>query len=448
MAEVMPFVATRFSNRNGEDLARVLTPPYDVIDAKMQQGFYESDPHNIVRIDFGRENPSDTEFENRYSRSGETWKKWKSEGVIAEDPKKSFYVYEQEFALPDGRVVRRRGFFAAVKLEDFSEGGIRAHEHTFDGPKADRFRLMRATHSNMSPIFCLYDDPACTIDQLIAAGIEGQQPIECAFGEVTQRLWTLCKPSVIEAIRAAMAKQTLFIADGHHRYETSLLYRDEMRQALRQKNGRQPYDYTLMYLNNIHDEGLVILPTHRVLSREACMGTEIEEILEDLREFFDVEPLKIDMGDLENEARRVMGLLATAGEQGIAFIMSLCKGRAFLLKLKPDADLDAMIDEEDVSPLIKRLDVTILHRYIINHAWLGNPEIELDDQDVNYVKDAAQALSCMSHTKWGVAFLLNPTRIEQVCEIARAGMRMPHKSTYFYPKLVTGMVMRDMNSPW
>jgi uncharacterized protein (DUF1015 family) len=245
-----------------------------------------------------------------------------------------------------------------------------------------------------------------------------------------------------------MAPRTLYIADGHHRYETSLLYRDEMRSALRRLNGRQSYDYTMIYMNNIHDEGLVVLPTHRILTKEACLGVDSDETLADLSESFDIEPLRIEAADLGAEAARVTGLLAGAGAERPAIVMLLPKGRVYLLKLKPQANVAEMIDDEAVPDAIKALDVTLLHQYIINRVWLGNPEIELDDQDVRYEKDAACVLKSMQTCRFGVAFLLNPTRIEQVCEIAGRGLRMPHKSTYFYPKLLTGLVMRDMNSPW
>lgn len=448
MAEVLPFVATRFTTREGDELSRLLTPPYDVIDGKMQQGFYDANPHNIIRVDFGKDMPGDNDLENRYARAGAIWSQWKQEGVLTEERAKSFYVYEQEFQGADGKLVRRRGFFGAVKLQDFSEGGIRAHEHTFDGPKADRFRLMRSTNSNLSSIFVLYDDPEKTVDSLLEQGIAGQKPLETSFMEVTHRLWVITKQNLIDAIRKAMEPQTLFIADGHHRYETSLLYRDEMRSALRQKNGRQPYDYTLMYMNNIHDEGLVIFPTHRILGKEISDGVDAKECLEDLREYFEIEPLTLDQADYPGEARRLTALLAEAGAATLAFIMVLPKCRAFLLKLKPETNLDELIDDEDTPGPIKQLDVTVLHKYIINRAWLGNPEMDLDDHDVIYEKDACKTIQAMCTAKHGVAFLLNPTKIEQVCSIAQGGMRMPHKSTYFYPKLVTGLIMRDMNSPW
>ncbi|MCL5270848.1 MAG: DUF1015 domain-containing protein [bacterium] len=447
MADIIPFVATRYGSQLASEIANLVTPPYDVIDPKLQQALYERDPNNFVRVDFGKDLPGDNEYENRYSRAGALWQQWKSDGVIAEEPRKAFYVYEQEFALPDGRTIRRRGFYAAVRLQDFSEGGIRAHEQTFDGPKADRFRLMRATNGNLSPIFCLFDDPARTVDELLAQATD-KKAVEFEFDGVTHRLWILAKASTIQEITRAMAPQILFIADGHHRYETSLLYRDEMRSALRQCNGRQPFDYTMIYMNNIHDEGLVILPTHRVLSKESSLGVNPAEVLDDLREAFEITPVELDVNDPEGEARRAIAMLEAAGRRSPSFFLLLPKCRAWLLAMKPGTNPGELIDDEGIPGEIKELDVSILHRYIIERVWMGNPEIELDDQDVHYIKDAAEVLRRMATGKYGVGFLVNPTRIGQVCAVAGKGLRMPHKSTYFFPKLVTGLVMRDFNSPW
>ena len=307
---------------------------------------------------------------------------------------------------------------------------------------------MRSTHSNLSPIFCLFDDPAKKIDTLLNEGIEGKKPVECEFDGVINRVWVINKTAIVQAITATMTEQTLFIADGHHRYETSLAYRNEMRKALGNKGGHKPYDYVMMYLNNIHDDGMVILPTHRVLSKDISDDVDINEVLGDLEEAFDVEPVEVDCQDLATSARKLTAQLEEAiAEGGIAFTMVLPKCRSYLLKLKADVNIDELIDD-DIAVDIKELDVSILHRYIINRLWLGNPEIELDEEEIFYVKDAADELKRMKTGKFGAGFLLNPTRIDQVCSIAGKGLRMPHKSTYFYPKLVTGLVMRDLNSPW
>ena len=446
MADIRPFVATRYNAKLNGELDRLLTPPYDVIDPAMQQSLYDRHPRNLVRIDFGKTTPNDNDFDNRYTRAGQLWQEWKKEGTLVEDNRKCFYVYEQEFEA-QGKTWRRRGFFAAVHLQDFSQGGIRAHEHTFDGPKADRFRLMRATNSNLSPIFCIYDDPERKTDRLLNEATR-TRPVEATFDNVIHRLWPVGDQHIIKGLQEAMADKTLYIADGHHRYETSLAYRDEMRALMGSSKGQQPFDFTMMFLANIRDEGMIVLPTHRVLSKEACHGINVDEAIEDIGKYFDVQPFEINCSDLSAESLRLTQELARAGERNVSYALVLPKCRAFLLTLKDGVDVNELNDDEAVAPEVKQLDVTILHSYLITQGWLGNPEIELDDQDVIYLKDAEEVLQRMSTCKYGAAFLMNPTRIEQVCEVAQAGQRMPHKSTYFYPKVVTGMVMRDMDSPW
>jgi uncharacterized protein (DUF1015 family) len=448
MAGVRPFAATRFSASFNGNLSDLLTPPYDVIDSKMQQELMDNHPNNLVRIDFGRVEPDDSEFNNRYTRASGFWKEWKQQGVLQDDSVKSYYVYEQEFQLADQDRVRRRGFFAAVKIEDFSQGGIRAHEHTFDGPKADRFRLTESTHTNLSPIFCLYDELERKIARLLQDGVAGQKPVEATIDDITHRLWVLSDLESCNQVTRLMEGRTLFIADGHHRYETSLMYQKKMRDVSTDPDGNQSYDYTLMYLNNIHDDGMIILPTHRVLSRETCMGVDHDECIQDMAEYFELEQLDIETGNLEAEAARLTQTLEESGWQSTSFLMILPGYRVWLLRMKAGVNLDEMIEQKNLPEAVRKLDVSILHQYIINRAFLGNPDLELDHDDCKYVKDTLGALKSMGSNKYGVAFLMNPTRMEQVCEVAGSGFRMPHKSTYFYPKLATGLVMRDMHCPW
>jgi len=445
MADIAPFKATRFSDKLTGDLSKLLTPPYDVITPPMQEDFYASHPRNLVRIDFGKEQSGDVEGNNKYSRSAALWNEWNADGTFATDAKPAIYVYEQEFELPGRGPRKRRGFFSAVKLEDFSEGGIRAHEHTFAGPKADRLNLMRATHTNMSPIFCIYDDPARAAENVIAEATKGKKPVETNTDGIIQRLWIVDDAATVEKVIAAMKPHRLYIADGHHRYETSLNYRREQREKTGKTGGNEPFDYTLMFLANIHDEGLEVLPTHRILSKRTCDGVDVERVLKTLATHCSVSPVNVDTKDATKAAVELSRVLAEAGAKGTSMIMLQPSGKAHLITIPPNADLDAMIPEPNLHRALKALDVTILHRYIVHHVWLGNPAEELDDADVTYVKDAAEAVRLITSGEHGTGFLLNNTRVDQVIEIAGLGMRMPHKSTYFYPKIITGFVIRDMN---
>ncbi len=447
MADIQPFHASRFSARHNDELAKLLTPPYDVISPQMQEQLYYEHPKNIVRIDFGREDPGDGTTENKYTRAAAAWKDWTTDGTIVRDAKRSIYVYEQEFEIPGLGSRKRRGFFAAVRLEDFGEaGGIRAHEHTFAGPKADRLNLMRATHCNMSPIFCIYDDPERVADKVIAQAIQDRKPIQANIDGIVHRLWLIDEHQPIEEIIAAMKHHRLYIADGHHRYETSLNYRNEQREKTGKLDGEEPFDFTLMFLANTHDEGLEILPTHRVLSPPSCENVHVERALKKLSENFEIVDLEEDLSDPHKASLDLVQRLAEAGRNSISFILLLPENPPRLLTMHDNADLDAMIPDKNLAKAVKKLDVTILHSYIIDRVWLGKPEVQLGDADIAYLKDAFEVIQSVQSSKCGAGFLLNPTRIEQVIEIAGLGMRMPHKSTYFYPKIITGLVIRDMEN--
>lgn len=443
MADIQPFAATRYSREYQADLAKLLTPPYDVISPEMQQEFYNRHPRNLVRIDYGKDQPGDGRGQTKYTRAADLFDTWKKEGVFHRDPRPAIYVYEQEFDLPGRGRRKRRGFFCAVRLEGL-EGGIRAHERTFEGPKADRLNLTRATHSNISPIFCVYQDEARASDRILAAAIAGKPPVECAIDGIVHRLWIVDDPAAVAELRKVMADKRLFIADGHHRYETALNYRAEQRAARGVDGGSGPWESTLMFLANTYDEGLEILPTHRVLTPELCKGVDADRVLAELKKSFDVTELNVP-ADPGAAAAVITKALEKAGEKATSFAI-LLKGKPTLIaSLKAGADPAQLIPDADVAPEVKRLDVTLLHRYLIGRLWLGEGAPEPGHDDILYIKDAAEAVALVRGGGCGAGFLLNPTKMEQVCEIAGLGMRMPQKSTYFYPKIITGMVIRDMN---
>lgn len=442
MADIQPFVATRYADQYADKLALLLTPPYDVISPEMQEELHARHPKNFVAIDLAR----DKDGEDRYARAARHWNEWREAGTLVADPRPAIYAYEQEFELPGRGRRKRRGIFAAVRIEDFgSEGGIRAHEHTFAGPKADRLNLMRATDANMSPIFCVYDDAAREADKVVEMEVRGRAPVQAEIDGIVHRLWAIDHPPAVRAIVEAMRTRALYIADGHHRYETSLNYRNERRAATGLSDGNQPFDRTLMFLANIHDEGLEILPTHRVFSNEALAGVDLDAAVARLGEAFEASEVAVDLADPARAAEVLGSVLEQSGAEAVSYVL-LRPGRApLLLKLRADANPDALIPEPALHPALKALDVTLLHRYIAHRVLLGAPATELDDSQVAYVKDAADAIRLVAKGGHAAGFLLNATKIPQVVQIAGLGMRMPHKSTYFHPKIITGLVIRDLS---
>jgi uncharacterized protein (DUF1015 family) len=452
MARVLPFVGTRYNPNAVEDVAKVMAPPYDVITPEQQNALYAASPYNVVRLILGKETPGDDEYNNKYHRAASFFQEWKREGVLINDPGKSLYVYQQEFTGSNGKRLVRTGVFAAVKVEDPAKGKIHAHEHTFEGPKADRLKLLRSTRCNLSAVFCLYSDPEHRTDAMYKKSMEKESPrIEITDDDgVVHRLWVVSEREEIRGISDLLQDKELFIADGHHRYETAVRYFQEMNHSGDCRKGDHPsYAYTLAYLSNWDSEGVEILPTHRVLSSDLEEGVDHEEVIEDLKQYFTVKPFKVDLKKMTPaDVRNVTDTLEQMGKERTAIAMVLPGGKGYYLHLRPDADILSEMSSDIAEP-VGRLDVSILHNYIIPTAWIGNPEMELDDQDVFYVKDAMVALGKLkSPVNASAVFLMNAPTKEQSLDIASANLRMPHKSTYFYPKLISGMVIRDHSAPW
>jgi uncharacterized protein (DUF1015 family) len=452
MARVLPFVGTRYNPKAMENLASVMAPPYDVISPEMQDALYQRDPHNIVRLILGKEQSDDDEYNNKYQRAASVFKEWKSNGTLIDDPCKNFYIYQQEFQTPDGVAHARTGVLAALKVERLDKGRIHGHEHTFEGPKADRLKLLRSTRCNLSPIFCLFSDEQREIDALLKTVTE-KEPPRTEFtdeNKVVHRLWLLANGAKVKSLSDLFQDKDFLIADGHHRYETAVRYCEEMvrREGKPPRDKLPSYTYTLAFLTNCESDGLVILPTHRVLSAELGEGVDQQEVLDDLKAFFDIEKIRVDMKKARAAAPGLIAKLEEAGRTASSFVMVLPGGKGYLLRLKKDAAVAGEMRPEIPAPIAK-LDVTILHEHIVSNVWVGNPEMELDDKDIYYVKDAGDALEMLkAPTRASAVFLMNPPRMAQVREIATQNLRMPHKTTYFYPKLITGMVLRDHSVPW
>ncbi len=447
MADVLPFAGTRFNTKEHDlELGKILAPPFDVITPELQKELHERDPRNVVRLVSGYEAPGDDEYNNRYARAAELYREWKNENLLTDEQRKCFYVYEHEFTLPGTEERQKRlGFFGLVKLQDFRSGKIRAHEMTFQGPKQDRLRLLKTVQVNLEPLFVLYKDPEGEVDRILKTATESPPHEEFTDqrGD-THRLWLIHRKDPILGINEAMKPKRLYIADGHHRYETALAYRDEMREMTGRRDGRQPYDFILMYLNNADDPAVRTTASHRVLARDLGADVDMEEVLEDLEEYFDVKEFQLDLADEEKSTALAQKHLEGRKGSPSRFVMVLPSGQAFELKLKKNADLEEMIDAEFMSDLVRSQDITILHQFIIAQGWIGNPEVELDDDDIIYTRRIGEALSLVRKRKGCVAFLLNPIEKEQAIQVAENGELMPHNTTYYYPKIQSGLVLRDL----
>ncbi len=428
MAEVRPFKGLRY-NPAKVSVEAVVTQPYDKITPEMQAAYYEADPHNVVRLILGREETGDN-GSNKYTRAADFLGRWLEEGVLAEDAEPAMYASGQTYEL-GGRTVRRRGFVALVKIEPFGSGTIFPHERTFGKYKADRLRLMRAAGANFGHIFMLYSDPTRTISRILEeldeGGRSGAPEVEVKALGVRHTLTPIADPDAIKTITNVMADKQLFVADGHHRYETAVNYRDEMR---REHGEGGAYDWRMITLVNMEDEGLVIRATHRLVRNLPAFDPA--QVREKLAPFFNIVecaldelPARIQPGD-EAQARLA---LYTGGDT--AWVLTLI-GRDRI----PEA-----VRREAPGPVLE-LDVTVLHGLILDHV-LGMPR-EQQNQVGNiwYVASFDEGLEGVRSGEYQAAFFLNPTRIAQVRAVATSGAVMPQKSTDFYPKLLTGLVMR------
>jgi uncharacterized protein (DUF1015 family) len=410
MADIKPFRGILY-NQKKADIARVITPPYDVISKDMQGRFYQRDEHNIVRLILGKVDKSDTSRNNRYTRAKALLDRWLEKRLLVKDRKPAVYVYSQEY-LHKGRKRIRLGFIALMKIEDPKESGILPHEYTLDKPKADRLSLMAKTRSNLSPIFSLFQDEKNRINKMLKSFIKSRPPLFKVEAEgVTHKFWRMENRHTIKSMQVYMRGKKIFIADGHHRYEVALAYRDKMRKSV--KNRKSAVNYVMMYFSNLNErENLTILSTHRVVRN--INPFDEKKIKLKLKKYFYIKNIKKEEHLFESlekgpKARRIFGMYAG-------------KKRFYLLTSKK-AD--------------SRFDVTVLHDLIINKILcVKNPE-----NSIKYIRNEKHASALVDKGKYRIAFFLRPTKVGQMKTVAERGEMMPQKSTYFYPKLLTGLVI-------
>lgn len=430
MAEIIPFQALRY-DPNQVKLEDVVTQPYDKITPEMQSRYYDLSPHNLVRIILGKSGETDTPTFNTYSRAAEYFHDWRSAGILKQDNEPGFYLYSQTFTVPGTRdLAERRGLIALGRIHDYAHGVVFRHEQTLSKPRADRLNLLRATKAHFGQIFMLYSDPEGAIEKLLARKTEDDPDISMLDEyEVLHRVWRISDPALITGIQEKMRDKKLLIADGHHRYETSLAYRDERRKEAGSTKPDAAYEFVMMTLVPMESRGLVILPTHRIV--HGLVAFDREHMLEASKRFFD-----IDRIDLRTESRSATTLLEEAGENGTAFVAVTRQG-PYLMRAKKNAIHDAL---DNVSELQRELDVVQLHKLLLERILGISEEAIRNQEHVKYERDAFEAISWVRQGA-NVAFLMNGAKIQQVSNIAFAGGVLPQKSTDFYPKLLSGLTV-------
>lgn len=438
MADIRPFAAVRY-NPERVELEKVLTQPYDKISAEMRQRYAALSPHNFIHVEKGLPQPGDSPQANVYTRAAATLDGWLRDGVMLRDPAPSLYLYDQEFEVPGtSQKKTRRGLIALVRLEDYDAGVVHRHERTLSAPKADRLELMRHTRAQTGQLFLLYDDPSRRVDNLLAAAGRAPADVEARdeYG-VRHRLRVVSDAALIQQVAAALADKKLVIADGHHRYETALAYRDECRKQNPHAGPDAPHEFAMLTLVNARSEGLVILPTHRVIAN--LENFDFAAIRKKLTAHFDWYAYPVGASDEPGAALAEFRRDFSAQARERRALGAYAGGVFYLFLLRADAELPAMLP--DVSAAQRELDVVLLHRFVLQEALGITPEAVMAEKNIRYVRELEAAVASVDRGEAQVAFLLQPVRVAQVVEMALAGEVMPQKSTDFYPKLLSGLVL-------
>jgi len=438
MAEVFPFRAYRY-NSALVDPEKVLTQPYDKITPAMAERYAAASPYNLIPIEKGASRPSDTATDNVYTRAARTLEDWIRAKVIVEDAVPSMYAYFQEYTVP-GMTERRvrKGFIAVGHIEDYSAGVIFRHEQTLSGPKADRLELLRRTQTHTGQLFMLYSDPAARIDALLESSARSRAEVEVRDEyDVVHKLWPLADSQAIETIRREMADKKLVIADGHHRYETALAYRDECRARAGRVDPSAPYERVMMTLFNTAGKGLTILPTHRVVAN--LPNFSFDEFRAALTSIFNVQSYafggSVDRPRAYEQFRRE--LARGQAQRAIGTYAGDC---AFhILVPKKEVDLDRLLP--GVSPAQRRLDVVLLHQLILERGLHITPDAVKTEKNITYEREMDAAIAAVDKGGAQVCFLLNPVSVETMADMAIGGEVLPQKSTDFFPKLMSGITM-------
>ncbi|HZP00546.1 MAG TPA: DUF1015 domain-containing protein [Terriglobia bacterium] len=442
MATIAPFRAVHYNLDVVQDLERVVTQPYDKITSEMQARYYDLSPYNLVRIIRGRETPQDRPDGNVYTRAAGDFHQWLDKRVLVSESAPAIYPYFQAYSVPGRPEARRerRGFIALLRLEDYSTRVVHRHEETLSGPKADRLELLKATRVHFGQIFMLYSDPTGAIESALqGAAVDAPwERMQDEYG-VVHSVWKIHDSATIDKVVAAMKEKKVVIADGHHRYETALAYRDFCRER-GEAGGRA--EYVMVTFVCKESEGLMILPTHRAVRN--LPSFEWRNFLSKASQFFDVEEIP-EQGPARSRAASFQKALRDAGQERPTIGAYGGGEKLVLLRLK--AGLDLSKELSDIAEGLRRLDVILLHRLLIERVLRIDPKAVREEKNLNYLREMDAALDQVENGESQICFLLNPTPVEAVWENALAGQPLPQKSTDFYPKLLSGLTGYWLDNP-
>ncbi|MCP4344152.1 MAG: DUF1015 domain-containing protein [Desulfobacterales bacterium] len=440
MAKIIPFRGILYNPDKIRDISKVITPPFDVISKQEQDEYYESHPQSMIRLILGRKTENDTSDYDWHTKAADSFSQWVSDDMLVQDDLQAFYVTSVEFPM-ENRMVTRFGMIALVGLEPFENGVVLPHERTFSRVKSERLELMKKCHTNFSPIFSLYSD-GNGIFNMLKKSIDGKTP-DMDFTDNSDhrhKLWRVTDPDIHKYITDAMKDKKIFIADGHHRYETALNYKRWVSETNPDFPDDHPANYVMMYLCSMEDPGMVILPAHRLITD--ISSAKLAEFVKNTENYFDVQLFPFEGNGHEKARDEFISALSSNNSTNTVGIFVKNRSEFHLLKLKPDV-METLFSNEIPEALID-IDVTVLTRLIFMEI-LGFDNVRLDnDKLISYSSVAEKAVEAVNTGDCDVAFILNPTKIEQVKKIAEQGLIMPRKATYFYPKVITGQVINRL----
>ena len=444
MTIIKPFAGFRFDASRAGELVDLIAPPYDVINPELQQELLARSPFNVIRLIRNEPEPGDNERRNRYTRSAGLWRDWRRSGVIRRDPQPRLYRYNVSFHLktPQGIVARERpGFVALLKLHEYDEGKVRPHERTLAGPKQDRFQLMLATRAHFSQVFMLYPDPKGKVDALLGAAPPAGAEVWSAEDDagVTHNMWTVEDPKTIAAVNDHLSREPIYIADGHHRYETALAIRRRLAETSPLFAGGS--DYMMCYFTPAEHPGLTVFPYHRLI--HDLPKRRLSGMLKKLEAGFRVERALVSPFSPGNARREFMAGLSERGGRGPSFaLVDGAAGEAWHLTLRPETQLSRECRSE-AEAVLCGLDVVIIEDLILSGILGIKHKDLLNEKHVSYETDYDRVLDAVQKPPNQLGFLMNPTPVSKVLEVADLAGVMPEKSTYFFPKLATGLVMNS-----
>jgi uncharacterized protein (DUF1015 family) len=433
MAHIAPFRGILYNPKKISDSSKVIAPPYDVISPEEQEKLYKRSPYNVVRLILNQE-------PQPYETVARLFAEWQNDSVLVRDETPAIYFLRHRFSYKD-KEHERAGFIALVRIEDFSSGAIRPHEGTLAAPKEDRLKLMLACHANLSPIFALYSEPKQMINRLLAERAQGTPPhVEVKEDKSAGcRLWRIADAELLRMAQREMEQQSLLIADGHHRYEAAMGYRERMRQQTPGFTGREAFNYVMMYCANMQDEGVMILPTHRLV--RSFQAIPFQQLEEALMRYFYIEPYP---KNAEGQRSFLKALESGAKKHRLIGASFKRDPRYLILRLKNKRFMQRLAG--DLSAPLRELAVSVLHRLVLDHILGLNPDEQVKEGAINYSQDAGHVLRALDKEDFAAAFILNPTKVEELLAVTSAGEKMPQKTTYFFPKLIDGLVMNRIDA--